>query len=125
MKYAPTSKKAYHELMVDIYSLMNKGESNLKAAELRKLAQMSAAAEKYEDEVLGLNPRKEPQTIVELVELKMFEHKMTQAKMADKLGISKSKVSEILSGKRKPDISFLKAIYKTFKVDAGFLLEHA
>lgn len=125
MKYAPTSKKAYHELMVDIYTLMNKGESNLKAAELRKLAQMSAAAEKYEDEVLGLNPRKEPQTIVELVELKMFEHKMTQVKLAEELGIAKSKVSEILSGKRKPDIPFLKAIYKAFKIDAGFLLEHA
>lgn len=52
MKFMPTSKNAYQELMVVIYTLMNKGESNLKAAECRKLAQMSAAAEKYEDEIL-------------------------------------------------------------------------
>jgi transcriptional regulator with XRE-family HTH domain len=85
---------------------------------------LSVAAEKYEDEVLGLKPQKEPRTIAEVVELKMFEHKMNQARLAEKLGLGKSKVSEILSGKRKPDIPFLKGIYKVLKIDADFLLEH-
>lgn len=125
MKHEIKSKKAYHETMVAIYKLMDKGEANLSAAELKKLAAMSVAAEKYEDEVLGLQPKKDPETIVEVVELKMFENKMTQAKLAEKIGLGQSKVSEILAGKRKPDIPFLKGIYKVLKIDAGFLLEHA
>jgi antitoxin component HigA of HigAB toxin-antitoxin module len=125
MKYQITSKKAYHQTMIDLYDLMNKGEGNLTAPELKKLAAMAAAAEKYEDEVLGLKPTKEPQSIAEIVELKMFENKLTQAKLAEQLGLGKSKLSEILSGKRKPDILFLKGLYKVLKIDAGFLLEHA
>jgi HTH-type transcriptional regulator/antitoxin HigA len=125
MKYSIKSKKAYHELMVEIYTLMNKGEANLNSSELKKLAAMSAAAEYYEDTVLGLQPRKEPQTIVDIVELKMFEKKMTQAKLAEELGLAKSKVSEILNGKRKPDLAFLKGLYRVFKIDPEFLLEHS
>jgi len=125
MTYEIKSKKAYHELMVEIYTLMNKGEANLNASELKKLAAMSSAAENYEDTVLGLQPRKEPQSIVDMVELKMFEKKMTQAKLAEELGIAKSKVSEILNGKRKPDLAFLKGLYKVFKIDPVFLLEHS
>lgn len=36
-----------------------------------------------------------------------------------------SKVSEILNGKRKADIPFLKGIHKLLKIDAAFLLEKA
>ena len=125
MKYQINSKQVYHETMVAIYKLMNKGEQNLSPVELKSLAAMTVAAEKYEDEVLGLQPKKELGSITELVELKMFENKMTQARLAEELGLGKSKVSEILSGKRKPDVHFLKGIYKVLKVDAAFLLEHA
>ncbi len=125
MKHEISSKKDYHETMVAVYNLMNKGEANLTATEIKNLAAMAKAAEKYEDEVLGLKPRKEPETIAELVELKMFENKMTQAKLAEELGLGKSKVSEILTGKRKPDIPFLKGVHKILKIDANFLLEHA
>ena len=87
MKHAITSKKAYHETMVAVYELMNKGEANLTAKELKILATMAKAAEEYEDNVLGLKPAKEPQTITELLEQKMFENKLTQAKLADTLGL--------------------------------------
>jgi HTH-type transcriptional regulator/antitoxin HigA len=125
MKHAITSKKAYHETMVAVYELMNRGEANLTSKDLKTLAAMSKAAEEYEDNVLGLKPAKKPQTITELLEQKMYENKMTQAKLADKLGLGKSKLSEILSGKRKPDVPFLKAVYKKLKVDPAFLLDHA
>ena len=104
---------------------MNKGEKNLTKKELTQLSLMSIAAEKYEDEVLGLKPVKTPKTISEIVELKLFENKMTQAKLADEIGQPKSKVSEILNGKRKADIQFLKGIHKLFKIDASVLLEMA
>jgi len=125
MKHLISSKKSYHETMVAVYNLMNKGEANLTPAELKKLSAMAVAAEKYEDEVLGLKPSKPPGTIAELVELKLFENKMTQAKLADELGLGKSKISEILSGKRKADVAFLKGLDKVLKIDANYLLEIA
>ncbi len=52
MKYEINSKQAYHETMVTIYELMNKGEANLSIADLKKLAAMSAAALHYEEQNL-------------------------------------------------------------------------
>lgn len=109
--------------MLLIYNLYQKGEGKLIKLESAKLSKMSIAAELYEDEILGLKPFKEPETIPELVELKLFERKMTQARLAEEIGLAKSKVSEILNGKRKADISFLKGIHKVLKIDAGRLLE--
>jgi len=123
MKIEIKSKKEYHEMMVEIYNLMNKGEGKLTKIESSKLSKMAIAAELYEENILGLKPFKEPATITELVELKLFEHKMTQARLAEKMGLAKSKVSEILTGKRKADISFLKGIHKVLKIDAERLLE--
>ena len=125
MKHSITSKKVYHETMVAIYDLMNKGEANLTTKELNKLGAMSIAAEEYEDTVLGLKPAKKTQTIAALIEDKMYEGKMTQATLAAKLGLGKSKLSEILNGKRKPDVLFLKAAYKKLNIDPAFLLDHA
>jgi HTH-type transcriptional regulator/antitoxin HigA len=121
MEYKINSKKEYHQTMVDVYELMNKGEHLLTEAELN----MAEAAEKYENDVLHLKPQRQPQTIPEMVELKMFEQKITQSKLAEYLGLSKSKVSEILTGKRKPDVNFLKGIYEKLNIDADFLLKHA
>ncbi len=123
MKLEIKSKRAYHEMMVEIYNLMNKGEGRLTKLESAKLSKMSITVELYEDEILGLKPFKEPKTIPELVVLKLFERKMTQARLAEEIGLAKSKVSEILNGKRKADISFLKGIHKVLKIDAGRLLE--
>lgn len=125
MRYEITSKKQYHETMVAIYNLMNKGEANLSSKEIKLLSAMTLATEKYEDEVLGLKPQKKPETIAEIIEIKLFEKRMTQVNLADELGMAKSKVSEILSGKRKPDVSFLKGVHQILKIDADFLLTHA
>lgn len=123
MKIEIKSKKEYHEMMVEIYNLMNNVESKLTKSESTNLSKMVIAAELYEDRILGLKPHKKPETIPALVELKLFEHKMTQARLAEEMGLAKSKVSEILNGKRKADISFLKGIHKILKIDAELLLE--
>ncbi len=86
MKIEIKSKKKYHEMMVEIYNLMNKEEGKLTQSESTKLSNMAIAAEIYEEDVLGLKPFKEPETIPELVELKLFEHKMTQARLAEEIG---------------------------------------
>jgi len=125
MKHEIKSKKAYHETMVAVYELMNKGEANLTQKELRSLQSMAKAAEDYEDNVLGLKPAAKPQTIAAALEQKMYETKMTQAALASMLGLGTSKLSEILNGKRKPDVPFLKAVYKKLNIDPAFLLDHA
>jgi HTH-type transcriptional regulator/antitoxin HigA len=60
MKLTITSKKAYHETMVAVYDLMNKGAANLSAKEFKTLGAMAKAAEDYEDNVLGLKPVEGP-----------------------------------------------------------------
>ena len=112
----------YNLAMKDILTLMNKGEGNLSPTEVQKLKTMSLAAEKYEDKHY---PLPMPKTIPEMVELKRFQLKLTQAALADMLGLGKPKLSQILSGKREPDVSFLKAVYKKLDIDPGFLLDHA
>lgn len=117
------SKKEYHQMMVTIYTLMNKGEKKLTKLEITKLSQLTKAAALYEEKSMSLTPIKEPETLSEIIELKLFQHKMTQAKLADQIGLAKSKVSEILNGKRKADIPFLKGVHKVLNIDAGLLLE--
>lgn len=124
MEYQINSEKHYHQTMVVIYDLMNKGEANLTASEIEKLRSLTIAAEKFEDEVLGLKPVKQPESIPQALELIMFEQKISQAKLADELGIGKPKLSQILTGKRKPDVSFIKAIYNKLKIDPKFILDH-
>jgi len=124
MEYEIISKKHYHETMFMIYEMMNKGEANLNNADTEKLSAMAKAAEQFEDEVLNLKPARQPDSLPEMIELFMHENKLSQAKLADQLGIGKPKLSQILTGKRKPDVPFLKAVYDKLKIDPKFILDH-
>jgi transcriptional regulator with XRE-family HTH domain len=74
--------------------------------------------------VLGLKPAKQPGSLTQAIERFMYENKVSQAKLADELRIGKPKLSQILTGKRKPDVSFLKAIYNELNIDPKFILDH-
>ena len=99
------------------------GFHKLEKNEAEMLSSLSKLVEDYEDNVLGLMPIK-PKTLQEAVELKRMEKKLTQAKLAKALGIGAPKLSQILSGKREPDVVFLKAVHKKLKIDADFILSH-
>jgi HTH-type transcriptional regulator/antitoxin HigA len=116
------SEREYKSAMGEISSLMDKGEGNLTQSEVTKLRNMAVAAEEFED---FHYPLPKPKTISEMVELKRFQLKLTQAALADMLGLGKPKLSQILSGKRDPDVPFLKAVYKKLGIDPGFLLDNA
>src|ERR1700744_4045914 len=118
------SEKHYHETMIEIYNLMNKGEADLSESELEQLSIKAKAAELYEDEVLNLKPTRKPKSLNEVVELFMFENKLSQSKLADKSGVGKPKLSQILSGKRQPDVFFLKALYKKLDIDPKVILDN-
>lgn len=59
MTYIINSKNHYHETMLMIFEMMNKGEQNLSSVELLELSEWTKAAEIYEDKVLNLSFRKE------------------------------------------------------------------
>lgn len=50
--------KDYHQMMIAVYELMNKGEAQLTTSEIEELQKMTLLAEKYENEVMGLKPVK-------------------------------------------------------------------
>lgn len=123
------SEKEYKAVMKTIETLLEKvtklgGFHLLPKEESDMLAKLTKLAESYEDNTMQLMPIK-PKTLQEAVELKMAEQKLTQARLAKKLGIGAPKLSQIMTGKREPDVVFLKAVHKKLNIDAEFLLTHA
>lgn len=64
-----------------------------------------------------------PETIQGLIELKMYENKLKQKELAQRLNITDTKLSEIMHNKRKPNLSFLKALHEVFHIDGNLLLK--
>ncbi len=114
------SEKDYEATMARVDALMKKGDKMLTAAELKKLRSMAEAAEAYEHIHY---PLPMPKTIGGMIELKMFERKIKQNELARLMGLATPKLSQILNGKRPPDVKFLKAAYKKLHIDPAFLLD--
>jgi len=112
----------YKKAMDEILVLMNKGEKKLSKVETDKLRTMALAAQSYEKSIYTIPP---PSTLEGMIELKMFEKKLKQKELARLMGLSEPKLSQILTGKRNPDIAFLKAAHQKLGIDASFLLNHA
>ena len=116
-----TDNKQYKESLHKVFSLMNKGESNLTDTEAREIEVISKAIEYYEDYILKLMPM--PVTINAIVQKKAEEMDISQKQLADMFGMTAPKLSQILNGKRQPDISFLKAVHQKLGIDGNFILE--
>lgn len=117
----------YNQILQLIESFIKKATENggfhsLSDAESNELEKLSLLAEQYEDQALKIMPI--PVTINALVHHKIKEMGLTQAKLADLLGIGTSKLSQILTGKREPDVPFLKAIHEKLGISGDFLLEN-
>ncbi|WP_194776848.1 helix-turn-helix domain-containing protein [Pararhodonellum marinum] len=122
------TEKEYKAVMKTIESLLEKataigGFHELAKEEAMMLSTLSELAEAYEDNTLKLMPIK-PNTLRQAIEYKMAELGLSQANLAEVMGISAPKLSQILSGKREPDVSFLKAAHEKLNIDAEFLLTH-
>lgn len=115
--------KQYEEVMQIIDTYLQRGFDNLSAAENEELKRLSEMAEVYEDKHYHF-PYK-PETLQEMIELKMFERKLKQKELAALLGVSAPRLSEIMRGKRKVNIDFAKRLYQKLSIDAGFILQKA
>lgn len=118
-----TNNKEYKESLHTVYNLMNKGEKNITDADARKIETLARSIEDYEDNVLKTIPL--PITVASIVQDKIEEMHITQTQLAQMFGIAKSKVSQILNGKRQPDVAFLKAVHSKLGIDGNFILENA
>lgn len=112
----------YEAALAQLNTLMKKGEENITDPESETIESLALSIQAYEKEFY---PFPMPKSIPEMVELKRFQLKLTQAALADMLGLGKPKLSQILNGKREPDVPFLKAVYQKLGIDPGFLLDNA
>lgn len=122
-------RKEYDEVMKRIEKILQKstqsgGVKHLPAKELETLKKLSLMAEKYEDSI-PLMPIKTPTTITEMIRYKMFEMNLRQKQLAKMLEISETRISELLTGKRKINIELAKKLHSKLNIDAHFILEAA
>ena len=64
-----------------------------------------------------------PGTLQGLLELKMYEKKLKQKELAALLNTTDTKLSEIMHHKRKPSLSFIKALNHVLGIDGNLLLK--
>ncbi len=117
------TKKDYHTAMSEMEIYLQKGFSNLTKKENERLQELTDMVEKYEAVHYSLPIQ--PKNINEMIELKMFERKLKQKDLAKILGISDTRISEVLRGKRKVNIDLAKKLHTKLGIDASFLLQAA
>ena len=83
--------------------------------ELDKLSNLVAD---YEEVYL---PISKP-SLIDTIKLRMFEMDLSQKKLADLLGVSASRISEYLAGKRNISFEVAKNIHKKLDIDAEIIL---
>ncbi len=127
MKTYIQTEAEYRQVMEQIEAYLTKatqsgGFQYLSDLEKEDMRRLSLMAEYYEDAV-PLMPIKQPQSLPEMIALKMYERKLNQKDMANLLGISPSRLSEILNGKRKVNIELAKRLHQELQIDPAFILE--
>lgn len=130
MKTAKLKDRAeYEEVMKRIEKSLQKitqigGVEKLPARELKTLQELSLMAEEFEDRI-PMMPIKAPSTLIEMIRYKMFEMNIRQKQLAKILGVSETRISELLAGKRKVTIDLAKKLHTRLNIDAHFILEVA
>ena len=61
-------------------------------------------------------------SLIDVLRLRMYEMNMTQKAMAELIGISASRLNEILTGKREPTLQVARAICLNLSIDANIVL---
>ena len=61
-------------------------------------------------------------TLVETIKLRMYEMGLTQTKLAEMLGLSTARVSEIITGKGEPSLKTGREICRKLNIDPAIVL---
>lgn len=106
--------------MAEIESYLQKGFSNLTETEENHLDGLSRAIEVWE---LKEYPMPMQPSFQEILIYIMQYKRYSQSKLSEDLSISKSLLSEILSGKKQPNLDLVINLHQGFGIDANILLE--
>jgi len=92
-------------------------------ATLSEMEALGNALEAYEDRH-GHAPVR-PDTLIFRIERYMFEHRLKKQELAQLLGITNSRLSEVLNGKRAVNMDLGRRLYTKLHIPADFVLLHA
>jgi HTH-type transcriptional regulator / antitoxin HigA len=123
MLLAITSERDYNEAMELIEVFLAKGSAKMTDADLGELQRLSLLAEQYEDVHYPMPI--EPATLPEMIRLRMFQENMKQKDTAKTLGISETRLSEVLTGKRRVNMDLAKRLHEKLRIRAEFILKAA
>jgi len=121
------TKKEFEAAEVKMIELLNiatkkTGFEHLSATQKVALEKYTLIVKTYEDANFTIPM---PQTVQGLIELKMYEKKLKQKDLAKLLNTTDTKLSEIMHYKRKPSLSFIKAMNEVLGIDGNLLLKIA
>lgn len=114
------NKQQYYSAMAEIETYLQKGFSSLSKKEDQRLHELSVAVEAWEmvEYPMPVNPN-----FNEILVYVMQKKKLTQTELSKSLDVSKSLISEVLSGKKQPSLDLLKNLHYQFHIDGNILLD--
>ena len=83
-----------------------------------ELDMLSDMVEEYEEKHYPI----QTPSLVDTLPLRMYEMGLTQAKLADMLGISCARISEIIAGKGEPSLKTCREISRKLNIDPAIVL---
>lgn len=114
------NNQQYYSAMAEIESYLPSGFSKLSEKEDNRLDDLSKAVEVWE---LKEYPMPMEPTIQDILNYVLENKKYSQSELSLKLLVSKSLLSEILNGKKQPNLDVLLNLYTVFGIDAKVLLD--
>lgn len=114
------NKQQYYTAMAEIESYLQKGFSKLTEQEDNRLDELSRAVEAWEikEYPMPVNP-----AFTDILLYIMQKKGLSQGDLSQNLGVSPSLLSEILNGKKQPNIDIVKNMHLQFHIDGNLLLE--
>lgn len=83
-----------------------------------ELDMLSDMVEEYEDIYYPIGKP----TLIDVIKLRLYEMGITQNKLAEMLGLSSSRVSELLNGKCEPTLKIGREISRQLNIDPAIVL---
>jgi len=119
MKQKIKSGSQYHSNLAKIERFIEKGFEHLNKAETAELKILSEAVEVYEKTKF---PMPMYTSIADILADHMQEHHLTQLALSKKLGIANSAISDIIHGKKKPNLAIVIKLHQKLNIDGNLLL---
>ena len=94
------------------------GQTPLTDSNMIELNLISSLVEEYEHVHYPVTPP----TLVETINLRMYEMRLTRTNLSEMLNLSKSTISDILNGKREPTLKTARDISRKLNIDAAIVL---